>query len=153
MFTYGYIDDLLLYWGVNLDIRRFDAADISKACETPRNFAKWRVCEVYLATEYLKTIGRKIEWTLEDSWKAFAEHFCIVDKDTVDFIWYKNDVRREFRYLCYDSVSSHQELNYREWSNLYTGLPTISEIPEHILDYRFDNFKYKNGLDKQNNEQ
>lgn len=137
MNTFGQIDDMLLYWGVDLDLRKFTDIEISRASRSIKNFAEWGVCETYFEIEFLKKIGRELKWTLEDSWKAYSEHFCIVDKEILDLYWYKYERRKEYKYLCYDSIRANQELNFREWLNLHHNLNNKRKIPEDVLDINF----------------
>jgi hypothetical protein len=133
MLSYGHIDDMLLYWNVDCDNRVFDDEEIQKGSSSLRNFALWRVCEVYLATEFLQKVGRNLEWTLKDSWGAFADHFCIVDKEQLDLFWPKYN-RQEYRWLDYTGRINHQEMTFREWFNIYSNL-THKKIPgDNILD-------------------
>lgn len=135
MLIYGHIDDMWLYWNVDLDSRVFTAEEERQACLSLRSFARWRVCEVYLATEFLSKVGRKLDWTLRDSWLTFADHFCVVDKEQIDLFWHKYN-KREYRWLRYDKDARMQELCFREWLGLYTNL-AAREIYENILDAPF----------------
>lgn len=118
MFIYGHIEDMWLYWNVELDQRVFTADEIKEAGVSLESFARWRACEVYLATEFLTKIGRDLNWTLEDSWAAFSDNFCVIDSSHLDLFWNKYS-QREYRWLSYDSSIKFQELTFREWLNLY----------------------------------
>jgi len=135
MLICGDIDDMLLYWDIGLDERVFSEKQQVKAGSSLRNFALWRVCEIYLATEFLMKVGRKLEWTLRDSWSVFAEHFCVIDKEHLDLFWTKYS-HNEYRWLRYDKDTRMQELCFREWLNLYSNL-AVREIPDNILDVPF----------------
>lgn len=132
MVIYGDVDDMAIYWGVDLDLRVFREEFIGGVGKSLRRFAEWRVCEVYLATEFLRKIGHVPEWTLSDSWKAFSNHFCIVDKEQLDLFWPKYN-RLEYRSVTYEEFNTKQELTFRDWLNLYNDLGNIS-APEHFLD-------------------
>ncbi|MCK4809722.1 MAG: hypothetical protein KAS99_02150 [Candidatus Omnitrophica bacterium] len=132
MMIYGYIDDMLLYWNAVLDQRKFSDEETQKASTSLRNFALWRVCEVYLSTEFLLKVGRKLEWTLKDSWEAFADHFCIIDREQLDLFWPKYN-RFEYRWLGYTEKINSEEMNFREWLNIYNNLGN-KNIRENILD-------------------
>jgi len=135
MLIYGHIDDMLVYWDIGLDERVFDEKQQLQATSSLRTFALWRVCEVYLATEFLMKIGRELEWSLRDSWSVFAEHFCVVDKEQLDLFWPKYN-HSEYRWLGYSEDTRMQEVSFREWVNLYASL-TTREIPESMLDAPF----------------
>jgi hypothetical protein len=131
MFTYGHIDDMLLYWNPDLDQRVMAMTD--GIGDTPRKFSQLRLCEVYLATEFLAKIGREMRWSLKDSWQVFADHFCVVDKEQLDLFWPKYN-RLEYPQQTYTvSRNSKQELTFRDWLNIYFDLNNI-EIHEDILD-------------------
>jgi hypothetical protein len=50
MFTFGHLDDMLLYWDIPFDNRTFDSNDLLKFNRTIRSYSNWRICEVYLMT-------------------------------------------------------------------------------------------------------
>lgn len=118
MLLFGSSDDMLTYWDVALDERRFGDDACRRAAASLRAFAEWRVCEVYLATEFLKRVGRELQWSLEDSWNAFRDHFCIVDREHLDLYWPKY-LSREHRWLSYGKDQRTQELSFVEWLHLY----------------------------------
>lgn len=131
MFAYGHIDDMLSFWNPQLDTRTMELPN-GKA-KTPGKFSRLRLCEVYLATEFLKKIGREVSWSLKDSWQVFADHFCVVDKEQLDILWPKYN-RLEYPYQTYIIASnSKKELTFRDWINVYYNLDNI-DIPEYILD-------------------
>lgn len=133
MFTYGHIDDMVLFWTPECDTRVF-TEDMRRQAEsgTLRKFAELRICEVYLVTEFLKRIGRELKWTLRDSWSVFADHFCVVDNDQLDLFWPKYN-RREFRWLKYSRDERQQEMTFRDWLSLYSDFEGCS-IPEEVID-------------------
>jgi len=132
MLIYGHIDDMMLYWDVSLDQRVFTAEEAEESGSTLRKFAMWRVCEVYLTTEFLIKVGRTLGWSLKDSWEAFADHFCIVDKEQLDIFWAKPP-RLEYKWLSYTGMVKFQEITFREWLNIYNNLAR-KEISETVLD-------------------
>jgi hypothetical protein len=118
MFLFGHIDDLTMYWNADLDER-------AKGINEPFNYLKVALCEVYLVTKFLKNIGREVRWTLEDSWKVFAEHFCVVDESSIDIYWYKYARMREYRYRNYTVEKEKMELTFPDWLRLYTNFEQI----------------------------
>ncbi|MBU0614332.1 hypothetical protein KJ766_03585, partial [Patescibacteria group bacterium] len=131
MLIYGHIDDMILYWNAEFDQREFGVEKIKEDHTSLRDFARWRVCEVYLATEFLLKVGRNFEWTLKDSWEVFADHFCVVDKEQLDLFWPKYN-RLEYRFVYTEEVK-FQELTFREWLNIYNNMDN-KKISESILD-------------------
>jgi hypothetical protein len=132
MLIYGHIDDMLLYWNIELDERTFDEEQQRQAIVSLRSYARWRVCEVYLATEFLGRVERELKWTLRDSWSAFADHFCVIDKEQLDLFWPKYN-HSEYRWLRYNKDTHVRELSFRDWLGVYVGLEA-QEIPENILE-------------------
>ena len=132
MFMFGTAEDMTAYWSVVLDTRK----EFSNKRETIREWATLDACETYLATRFLKKIGRKISWTLEDSWRAYSDHFSIVDSENLDLYWRKYDYYKEYRDRAYDGIKNSVFLNFREWFILYANKKDI-HAPEDILDTVF----------------
>lgn len=132
MVIYGHVDDMNRFWRAPLDNRVFSEEFAESRGKSLRIFANWRVCEVYLATEFLREVGHALEWTLGDSWKAFSDHFCVVDKEQLDLFWLKYN-RLEYRSINYDEFNAKQELTFRDWLNVYNDLGN-KPAPEHFLD-------------------
>ena len=119
MLNYGYIDDMLNFWTAELD-DRVEVIKESKRPEcTPDKLAFLRICEVYLVTEFLKKIGTKLNWTLEDSFEKIATHFCIIDKESIDLYWYKYN-NLEYKWKNYESINyQFNEINFKDWLYFY----------------------------------
>lgn len=131
MTLFGTLEDMEVYFSPDEDLRT-----------TPHfnNIKTWsedRLCEVYLSTTYLEKIGRKLDFTLEDSWHVFAEHFCVIDSQTLDIFWYKYEYWKEYGDLSYTKMKNTQELNFREWLTLYGSLTNKAEIPEKVIEGQF----------------
>jgi hypothetical protein len=136
MFNFGHIDDMLLYWDIPFDDRRFNSNNIKVFNKTLRTYAEWRICEVLLATEFLIKTTHKLEWTLEDSWRAFSYNFCIIDSKSLDLYWGKYSMLED-RWLNYEvGFNMYEELSFKDWLNLYSNINNI-EFPEELLDVAF----------------
>lgn len=134
MLLCGDVDDMLLFWGCAHDSRELPGI---LSARTIREWLTYRVCEVYLVTEFLNAIGREPRWTLEDGWKVYADHFCIVDQESLDLYWPKYGRHLAQRALSYDRIRNNQELTFKEWFNLYSGLQNKA-IPEEVLDQEIE---------------
>ncbi len=78
--------------------------------------------ESYFASRYLERIGRKLDWTIADTWAAFRDHFCFVDPALSDFYWIKNQIVSQREYpISYAAQSNRTEIGFRDWLLLYTG--------------------------------
>jgi hypothetical protein len=133
MLLFGQIDDMLTYFSPPLDERM----EMPK----PKNLlevSKQNLCEVYLASNFLKRTGFKLEWTLGNSWKAFAECFLVFDAEAVDLYWPKYTYFTEYRYRTYEKLYNNQLLDFKEWFNIATGLGNKQHIPEETLSNKFD---------------
>jgi len=134
MFLFGDIQDMIIYFSPELDKRKL--GEEIKNCKTTRDFCNLRLCEIYLSSEFLSKVGRELKWTLEDSFRVFADHFIIIDKETIDLYWPKYSRYKEYRYLNYKNMTFLQELNFREWFNLYSNFNNKLKISEKILDIK-----------------
>lgn len=130
MFLFGHIDDMVRYWNIPLDQRKNSLEEQHRAGNTWRTFSTWRVCEVYLCTEYLKSIGRDITYTLADSFLAFKDHFVIIDKFAIKLYWHKYSLSND-RYSQYGFFDP--ELGFNDWLVLYQSLNGMT-IDESIID-------------------
>jgi dTDP-glucose pyrophosphorylase len=126
---FGTLEDMHHYWSAKHDERKH--ADIKQ--ETWMEACLRNTVEVYLETEFLAKIGRKVQWTLQDSLAAYADHFCVVDQQDIDLYWPKYEPFKENRMLAYDFIHNTQELTFRDWLLLYRGAVDIKKIPEKGL--------------------
>lgn len=120
MTIFGSVDDMMLYWGAPPSVQK----------EGERINGCYKMAETYLSAEFLAAIGRPVSWTLEDSWKAFADHFCIVDQHSLDLYWYKYARMREYRYIKYKTMSNDQEFTFAEWLSLYSDMANKGPVDE-----------------------
>jgi hypothetical protein len=133
MTVFGQIDDMLLYWGARPSQTSLSSHDGSA---TWRQAASDRLCEVYIVTEFLMALGRPLRWTLEDSWHAMADHFCIVDAESLDLYWPKYARFNERRRVKYCERRIDTMMSFMDWLKLYTGQVFETTVPEFILDLK-----------------
>jgi len=133
MTIFGQIDDMLLYWGVNLDI--IPSGPLMSSFDNA--LARQMICETYLLTEFLHKTGRMLDWTIKGSWQAYADQLCIVDQQSLNLYWFKGDKHKEYRPLNYDATRSCQLMSFLEWLNLYQGIQNKFYIPEDVLNNHF----------------
>ena len=117
MFQYGNIYDIDKYWDVELDQRRYSDEYINQNGSSLKKYAQLKLCEVYLTSKYLQSVGCNLNWTLEDSWEKFSKHFCIIDKESIDLYWPKYN-SQEYRWLNYSGEYRMDEITFREWIDL-----------------------------------
>jgi hypothetical protein len=133
MFIFGHTSDVLRFWSAPVDPR--PKSFVSREPETLRQLAGWNVCEMYLTSKYLEAIGRDLKWTLEDSWRAWKDHFCVADTQSLNLFWYKYKRHQEHRYRSYGRYPLIEEMDFAFWMNLY-GQDDLAamDIPERYLD-------------------
>lgn len=113
MTIFGHINDMMRYWGCELDTRTFAIGDIPDQTDA-QAYAKSRICEVYLSSRFLESLGKELLWTEEDSMNAYRDHFLVIDSEQVDLIWIKY-TRRESRWRSYELSPYFDELKFAEW--------------------------------------
>ena len=128
MFTFGTCADSSKYWDGTPDMRKLEDLKISK---TMREFAEKRLCEVKFCSEFLARTGWDLKWTLEDSWKAFAERFVILDASAVDLYWPKYSSIEE-RNRRDDGHPLKFEIDFAWWLMMYGQSVNPDET---ILDF------------------
>lgn len=110
MINFGHINDMIKYWCIELDERSQSELIIE---ERHLEWSKLRYAEVYLVTSFMNSINRKINWTLEDSWKVMSENFCILNINDIDLYWSKYS-SKEFRHLNYKK-NKYEQFNFSDW--------------------------------------
>ncbi|MCC5968928.1 MAG: hypothetical protein JJU15_03175 [Pararhodobacter sp.] len=125
--VFGHAEDMLAYWTPPLFTDHAPAhwpADLlSIFAKTPiGELCRTASPECYIASQFLKRMGREQDWTLADSWAAFRDHFLFVDYAATDFYWVKTQLgtQRETT-LSYDAVSNRHEMGFLDWMLLYSG--------------------------------
>jgi hypothetical protein len=125
MNVFGDVDDVLLYY----------SAPPTPTTALPPDFrdvlgeaARVNAPEHHLATHFLERVGRPVAWTLDASWRALADHFVVVDRHSLDLVWFKYGSQAEYPAVAYANVPAAQELSFREWLNLYQGLGNKADV-------------------------
>jgi hypothetical protein len=124
---FGCTADMLDYWSPPLDTRS------GPSPSTMMEMARFGVAESYLFTRYLALLGRDIQWTIEDGWDAFCQHFVFMDLASADLYWCKYEKHREYRWRSYLQTTNAQDFGFAEWLRLYTGsypMPSDARIAE-----------------------
>jgi hypothetical protein len=135
MFMFGHIDDLLMYWDDVPDTRK--PPDVKIESETVRARIE-TLPGCYFATQYLKKIGVSFRPdSIQDYWKIIAEHFCLIDWETLDVYWYNPPLSRnhaiEHRTAQYVYARS-RPITFQDWLILYHTQGNHPPAPEWILD-------------------
>jgi hypothetical protein len=79
--------------------------------------------ESYLASRFLERMGRRLDWTLGDSWAAYRDHFCFVDPAISDLYWVKGQTYSQNEHaVFYHSLTNRTEIGFRDWMLLHSGV-------------------------------
>jgi len=137
MNIFGHVDDMLLFWDVQLDDRKKTDTKVSLL-----EWSKLRLCEVYLVSNFLEKIGCKLTWTLTDYWRVLSDNFCIVDQSSIDLYWYKYERFKERRHVDYKVVKTDSEVYFKDWLYLYNCNKNDIVAPEDVTSYNFNEEYY-----------
>ncbi len=116
---FGSVEDVALYWSADV------LATIPRAPHTASGILS---AEAYLFTEFLKKVGYTMQWTKDDSLRAFAERCVIIDQPMLDFYWRKYEFHREYRFVNYYTIRP-RSFGFAEWLSAYRA--TCSSDREH----------------------
>ena len=132
MLMFGHISDMIEYWDSKYDIRFIQKDEYENL--SVLNYAKVRLAETYLCTNYLNKKGYDLKWTLEDSWRVYSDRFCIVDAEMFDLFWFKYEWRIEKRFNFYKS-NTMQCLKFTDWLEIKSNWNRLL-IDESVLNNR-----------------
>lgn len=144
--VFGHAQDMLMYWTPPLleapPPAHWPAHLLDIYLQTPiGELCKTASAECYLTSSFLMRTGRKLDWTLADSWAAYRDHFCFADYATTDFYWVKEQSQtlREMSNI-YHHVSNRQEFTFREWLLMHNGTlrPEAAQRYQGVLTTRFN---------------
>lgn len=144
--VFGHADDMLAYWTPPLRMDRgpdhwpgdlhaiFNRTPIGELC-------RLGAAESHIASQFLMRMGRRLDWTLVDSWAAYRDHFIFTDYAMTDFFWVKaQDYTQRELTVAYDMVSNRQEMGFSDWLLLYGGHlpPEAAAAHAPVLDQYFN---------------
>ena len=128
MFLFGETQDVYDYWNCELDLREFNNIE-NLDLSTNRKFSLLRICEIYYMTEFLKSKGVNLNWTLEQSWEELVKRFLIVDSYSLDFFWPKYSYYED-RWSVNNNIKN-MEFSFSKWLRINYG---EIKSEEYILD-------------------
>lgn len=113
---FGHTADLLKFWDMPLDERRFSLTDDEWKRKSLNDLGTDRgPAECYFGVNFAKKIKRIVQGTVEDSWAFYRDFFVMLD-----FSWY------ELFFLKYPKISSmdlhnitHECVSHGFWQQLY----------------------------------
>ena len=143
--VFGQADDMLAYWTPPLRERKSQEGLPTDAAALFASVPVGELCrraaaETYLASQFLTRMGRSLDWTLEDTWAAYRDHFCFADITTTDFYWVKGQTYSQREHsVSYGALTNRAEIGFRDWLLLHRGhcVPADARLYEGALDRRF----------------
>ena len=127
MFLFGTTNDVFNFWNCPFDQRDFT---IIPDYSTKRKYSLLRICEVYFTTEYLKSRGVEINWTLRQSFDEFAKRFLIIDSSSLGFFWPKYSYLED-RWQQDNTKIIDKEISFSTWLRI---LSNEINCDEDLLD-------------------
>lgn len=115
MFQFGNIQDIKKYWNIPLD--KFDPK-ILQNISFLEYFKKYS-SETYIVTNFLRNIGKKPVFTIEDSLSIYRDIFLFIDKEQIDFYWPKY-TNKDSRWRIFEK-NIYTEISFNSWLTLYLG--------------------------------
>lgn len=143
--VFGSSQDMLLYWSAPLREDPTPAKWPGRLADVYHSVPLLDLCqrgaaESYLTSQFLHRLGRPLHWTIEDSWAAFRDHFCVADYETTDLYWPKAQVDSLQEYgFDYRCVDNRREFGFRDWLLLFSGAlqPEMARTYEDVLRTKF----------------
>jgi hypothetical protein len=131
MLMLGRTEDMIKYWDAPLDTRKVEFEhDI-----TVKEYAKMEIAETYILYSFLKRNNLDREFTLFDTWAAYANYFIILDKSSFNIFWFKYSIEKENRLDFYEE-HIYKEMTFFEWIDL----KNVKHIPELMIDKKMQSY-------------
>lgn len=104
MLMFGAIEDLKSYWCIPLEAKE----NVKLGHDDPTFYIKNKVGEGLLVQEFFNLTKFNPNWTDTDSNNFINKYFCIIDKEPLDFFWFKYE-----RFI--ESINYNKKDVYRSW--------------------------------------
>jgi WavE lipopolysaccharide synthesis len=142
---FGSAEDMLAYWTPPLREDRPHEGWPKDSHGIYTSLSAGDICrhaapESYLASRFLERMGRKLDWTIADTWAAYRDHFCFVDPAISDFYWVKSQAFSHLEHnLSYQALTNRTEIGFRDWLLLHSGAlgPKDAVRYESTMQQRF----------------
>lgn len=123
VFQFANIDDLYVFWKVQLDSRTGNAKEFFSKPRTAREVSAYNVAEIYLHRNYAKTLGYPSNTSVYECWDFVKNEIIIIDKELIDLCWFKYE---HFEYLWvgdpgYGENQTLSRFSHAEWLSLYSN--------------------------------
>ena len=131
-FQFGLVELLEEYWKLPQDSRLPDDIFVFAETSSLREFASNELCEVYLATNYLRSKGEILDFTLRNSLLLFKKYFIIIDPLFIDMVWDKYTLKDGRWHQLYFPMP-YQEISEGIWLSLENSIESLAKL-DFLLD-------------------
>ena len=131
-FQFGLLEVLSEFWSVKHDDRLPTEGFVFTEASNLREFAKNEMCEVFLATQYLRSKGEKLDFTLRHSLLMYKKYFIVLDPSLVDLVWDKYTLLQN-RWNQVSFPKPYQEVSEGIWMTLDTSIESLAKL-DYLLD-------------------
>lgn len=109
MWLFGYTNDIKRYWSCSPE---FPWNEKEMNGHARNEFP----IESYFCIHFLKSLGIKPKWTIEDSVSVYAKYFIVIDLQSLDLYFIKRS--KEYFNKYYNDKISNVEFSFRDWMSL-----------------------------------
>jgi hypothetical protein len=131
-FQFGLIKLLEEYWSLPHDSRLPSEVFVFTKTSSLRDFATNELCEVYLATNYLRSKGEILDFNLRHSLLMYKKYFIVIDPSYVDMVWDKYTLK-DGRWNQVYFPMPFQELSEGIWLGLEDSIEELAKL-DFLLD-------------------
>jgi hypothetical protein len=131
MFQFGETEVIEKYWSAPLDLRKSSDLSVIKNINL-RKEAEQNVVEVYLTTHYLELCGLPVDFTFEQSLKAFRDYFIIMDANSFHLNWNRHSLIHD-RWQVSIFPSKNFEITFLDWLEMQDSILRFKSM-EYLLD-------------------
>jgi hypothetical protein len=131
-FQFGLLEVLNEFWSVKHDDRLPADDFVFTEATSLREFAKNEMCEVFLATQYLRSKGEILDFTLLQSLLMYKKYFIVIDPSLVDLVWDKYTLLQN-RWNQVSFPKPYQEMSEGIWMTLGTSIDSLARL-DYLLD-------------------
>lgn len=120
---FGHITNIHQFWSSPLDYRDISQLPFSIDSKSHIEFARNRLAEVWLVTNYLESLGLRFKFDVDSYEQVLAHYFVVIDESAIGFVWFKSVLRdsQHMRESRTDDMGMAC-LTRAQWLNLYRRL-------------------------------
>jgi hypothetical protein len=117
---FGHADDIFNVWSTNLVTMNVGYDEFFERKPRVKDIYDFNNPEVYLTLRYLRQIGFKPENTYESYYKALGELFLVIDKEMINYFWYKYSVDEYYWNVKYKNYNLQEKVRFNDWLGYYS---------------------------------